>query len=956
MNSREPTPIEVERWQHVTRIYDSVLECRADERPAELARLCGDDRHLRSEVESLLAQNAGPSVIDRPAWESGAALLGTDIAPGATIAHYRIGELLGSGGMGDVYRARDTHLHRDVALKVLPDAFASDPDRLARFEREAQVLAALNHSNIAQIYGLERADGQPVLVMELVEGSTLANRIAAGPLPVEDALAVARQIATALEAAHERGIVHRDLKPANVTLRPDGLVKVLDFGLAKALEASPGTAAAATTSPTLSLQATQAGVILGTAAYMSPEQARGKAVDPRTDIWAFGVVLFEMLAGRRPFDGDEISDVIASVLKTEPPWHLLPSETPAGVLRLLQRCLQKDRQQRLQHMGDARIEIEDALRAAPVLATARQPPPRHRERLAWGAAVVATAIVAVVGWWTRSAPEAPEMRVEINAPGIQTFSLSPDGRKIVYSADAETGRQLWIRFLDQAAPQPLRGTEGGFRPFWSPDSRAIAFFTSNSLRRLDLQSSESQILASVITPAGGTWGPDGTILYVPNDNSGILRVPASGGASARITPNRKPGLATRLPQFLPDGRHFLFYVARGGEPPGVYVGALDSDTIRRLVAADAPALFGSGRLWFVRNNTLFAQSFDSSTQQLSGPVMRVADDVAVTPIAAAISTSPAGLVAYRTTSGVATSNRLTWFDRVGKTLGIIGEQGMNNPSLSPDGRRVAVQKTDLAEQNIDVWTVELERNVSTRLTSNPGIDALPLWSHQPHRMLFSSLRNDGGGGIRRLFVRNLDTGKDDEVRLPPGPGAVVACDWSSDGRFLLYKGFDEATGGSTDLWVIHMDGSAPPMAVAQSTSNERDGQFSPDGKWIAFESDETGRPEIYLQPFPGPGAKVTVSMNGGRQARWRRDGEELFYIAADNTLMSVPVRQSLLPSGIGTAVPLFKVRTAPLSAVARQQYVVSPDGQRFLVDTRDEASAAPITLILNWKPPSPASR
>jgi serine/threonine protein kinase len=875
------------------------------------------------------------------------------LAIGTRIASYEITGTLGAGGMGEVYRARDARLHRDVALKVLPDGLASDTERLARFEREAQVLAALNHSSIAQIYGIESADGVPVLVMELVEGPTLADRIAAAPLPVEDALVMARQIAMALEAAHERGIVHRDLKPANIKLRPDGLVKVLDFGLAKGPAAPAGTAAAATVSPTLSVHATQAGIILGTAAYMSPEQARGTPVDPRADIWAFGVVLFEMIAGRRPFDGDEIPDVIASVLKSEPAWHLLPSETSAAVHRLLRRCLQKDRQQRLQHIGDARIEIEEALRETPVLERVPRPR-RHRERVGWSIAMLFSAVIAAAGWWTRRAPDVPEMRVEIIAPGVQTFSLSPDGRKIVYSADTETGRQLWIRLLDEVTPQPLRSTDGGFAAFWSPDSRAIAFFTSDSLRRLDLESGESQVLASVITPAGGTWGADGTILYVPNDNSGIFRVSASGGTSSAITPNRNPGLATRLPQFLPDGRHFLFYVARGGEPPGVYVGELGSDTIRRLLPADAPARAGARHLWFVRNNTLFAQPFDSSTQQLSGRITRVADDIAVTPTAAAISVSDAGPVAYRTAVGLATPNRLTWFDRAGKRLGIVGDEGMNNPSLSPDGTRVAVQRT--IGPDIDVWILELERGVSTRQTSNPGIDALPLWSPRGNWMVFSSLRNDGGGGIRRLFARNLDTGNDEEIRLPPGPGAVVACDWSFDGRFVLYKGFDQATGGSTDLWVIHMDGSGPPTAVARSLHNERDGQFSPDGKWIAFESDETGRPEIYLQPFPGPGAKVTVSIDGGTQVRWRRDGQELFYIAADNTLMSVPVRQSLLPTGIGKPVPLFRVRTAPRSAIARQQYVVTPDGQRFLIDTRDEGSAEPITLILNWKPPAEARR
>jgi eukaryotic-like serine/threonine-protein kinase len=883
------------------------------------------------------------------------------LQPGTRLGAYEITGTLGAGGMGEVYRARDTRLHRDVALKVLPETFASDTDRLARFDREAQVLASLNHPNIAQIYGLESSNGVLALVMELVEGPTLADRIATGPIPLDEALAIAKQIAHALEAAHERGIIHRDLKPANIKLRPDGAVKVLDFGLAKALEPAVPADAAATISPTLSLHATQAGIILGTVAYMSPEQARGKAADTRADIWAFGVVFFEMLAGRRPFEDDEISDIIANILKSEPAWQVLPSDMPAAIHRLLRRCLQKDRQQRLQHIGDARLDIEEAQQATGSDAPRRVLP--HRERLAWVVAVIVAAVVGVIGGRGGVAPEAPEMRVDINAAGVQTFALSPDGRKIAFTADGQTGRQLWIRFLDQSAPRPLRGTEGAVAPFWSPDSQSLGFVTTNSLKRLDLESGESQSLANVITPAGATWSRDGTILYVPNDNGGIFRISASGGNSTAVTPDRSPALATRLPQFLPDGRHFLFYVARGGEPSGVYVGQVGSDTIRRLLAADAPARYGAGHLWFVREDTLFAQEFEPSTQQLSGPVIRIADDVAVGTLAASISTSDSGSIAYRTGSG--TRSRLIWLDRSGKQVGVVGEEAaaipagfaasdarIGSPSLSPDGKRLVVQRT--IQQNIDVWVLDLERNVFTRQTLNPGIDAMPLWSPDGNQIVFSSFRDNDNVG--QLFVQRIDTGASGALRLPQTRSARIVCDWSPDGRFILYKDFDQATGGSSDLWVIPMEGRGTPDPVAQSPHNERDGQFSPDGKWIAYESDESGQPEIYLQPFPGPGAKVRISTSGGRQVRWRRNGREMFYIAADDTLMSVSIGSPTGPSGIGTPVPLFKTRTGPLSAIERQQYVVAPDGQRFLVITRDEASAAPITLILNWKTPSPRER
>jgi serine/threonine protein kinase len=851
--------------------------------------------------------------------------------------------------MGEVYRATDTKLGRDVALKILPDSFVHDPERLARFRREAQVLASLNHPHIGAIYGIDEANGIQFLVLELIDGETLADRIGKGALPLDEALPIARQIAEALEAAHERGIIHRDLKPANVALTRDGNVKVLDFGLAKALD--PAEASSATMSPTLTIHATQAGMLLGTAAYMAPEQARGKAVDARADIWAFGVVLFEMLAGRRPFDGGEISDTLASILKSEPAWHLLPSDTPAPVLRLLRRSLQKDRRQRLQHSGDARLDIEDALRPAPADSGDVPVGTSRRMRLVWMPAAVAAAalIGAAGGWRAAKAPDAPEMRVEITTPGTNrsaSFALSPDGRSIVFTADGPRGSQLWIRPLDATSARPLAGSEGGLHPFWSPDSRSVGFFASSRLKRLDLEGGPAQTLAVVITPAGGTWNRDGTILFVPNDNGGVFRVSAMGGETSQVTPRRAPGLATRLPQFLPDGRHFLFFVARG-EPPGVYTGEIGSDAVRRILVADAPALYGSGYLWFVREGSLFAQMFDPSTQELSGPVARVSDSIAFGLIGPPVSASAAGPIAYRT--GTSQSVRqLIWFDRSGKQLGVAGEEGrlLSNPSLSPDGRRVVVQRT--VEQNIDVWSLDLERNIFDRVTLDPAIDSMPLWSPDGRRILFNSLRS----GNTQLLIKQVDGARPDEVMgLPSGGGVKIPCDWSSDGRFVLYKQFDEIT-GTTDLWVVPMDGPGPasPFPVVRTAYDERDGQFSPDGGWIAFESDESGAPEIYLQPFPGPGAKLRISTGGGSQVRWRRDGKEIFYLATDNSFMSVAIDIAAGRSDVGTPVPLFKTRVAPIQAISRQQYVVAPDGQRFLISTSADTPTPPITLILNWKP------
>ena len=451
----------------------------------------------------------------------------------------------------------------------------------------------------------------------------------------------------------------------------------------------------------------------------------------------------------------------------------------------------------------------------------------------------------------------------------------------------------------------------------------------------------------MITPAGGTWNRAGTILYVPNDNGGVFSVSDTGGETRLVTPKRSPALATRLPQFLPDGRHFLFFVARGGDPPGVYIGETGSDTVRRILAADAPAVYGSGHLLFVRDGSLFAQAFDPSTHEPSGPVTRVSDNLAFGLVGPPVSASAAGPIAYRTGTGQS-ARQLAWFDRSGKQVGVAGEEGrlVSNPSLSPDGRHLVVQRT--VEQNIDLWSLDLDRNTFTRLTLDPGIDSMPLWSPDGRRIIFNSPRS----GDRQLVVKRLDgTGPDEAVDILSAGIAKIACDWSSDGRFLLYKQVDEAT-STTDLWAVPMDekGSRSPFPVVRTAYDERDGQFSPDGKWIAFESDESGVPEIYLQPFPGPGPKIRISTAGGTQVRWRRDGKEIFYIAADTAFMAVPMDIAAGRSEVGTPVPLFKTRIAPIQAISRQQYVVAPDGQRFLISTSDETPTQPITLILNWKP------
>jgi Tol biopolymer transport system component len=869
------------------------------------------------------------------------------LTAGTRIGGYEIGSAIGAGGMGEVYRARDTRLDRDVAIKILPEPFASDPERVARFEREAKTLAALSHPNIAIVHGVEDVNGSRALVMELVHGPTLADRIAGGRIALDDAVDIARQVAAALEAAHSQGIVHRDLKPANVKIRDEGTVKVLDFGLAKALSPAAASGSGLTMSPTLSLQATNAGVILGTAAYMAPEQARGRAVDTRADIWAFGVVLFEMLAGQRPFDGESISDTLASILKSEPQWSALPSDVPPSVVRVLRRCLQKDPQKRLQHIGDARLDLDE-----PESAPRAQAGHRIRgERLLWGAALmVAVAAAGLLAWQGAERAIRPERRLEIAYPGFGGFAISPDGRYVAYSADTGSGPTIWLRPLSPPIePRIVAGTEGGTYPFWSPDSRSLGFFTSASLKRIDIDGGNPATLASVITPAGGAWSGN-TILFVPNDNGGVFSVSAAGGDEPKpITGS----LVARRPHFLPDGRHFLFYVARGGESTGIYAGELGVSTVRRVTAADGPALYAMGHLWFVRDAVLLAQPFDLAALAPTGTATTIAQAVPVSLFEAAVAVSEAGLVGYRQGLEEVTARQLVWFDRDGNKVGTINDPDSSlvaNPELSRDGARLAVQRT--LKSNTDVWTVDLSRSSSfLRLTDALDIDSLPLWSPDATRLLFNSLEQTPQDRAQ-FTIKSLDGRSHDQRLRMPTTAVVIGCDWSPDGKYLLYKTFDRTLGPQstgTDLLASPLEGATEPIVVAKTVAEERDGQFEPtEGKWIAYESDRSGRPEIYVKPFIGPGEPVQVSVAGGRQVRWRRDGREIFYIALDGTLMAVAVNGAL-PTGLGKASPLFKTSLAPARSISRQQYVVKPDGKQFLMVVR-EGTPPPITLVLDWRP------
>jgi eukaryotic-like serine/threonine-protein kinase len=873
---------------------------------------------------------------------------------GTRLGPYEILGPLGAGGMGEVYKAHDTNLGRDVAIKILPFLSSGDPDRLARFEREAKTLAALNHSNIAQIFGLEASGSVRALAMELVAGEDLATRIGRGAVPLDEALPIARQITRALEAAHAQGIVHRDLKPANIKLRPDGTVKVLDFGLAKALEAE-SRSETASNSPTM--MASMPGMIIGTAAYMSPEQARGKAVDEGADIWAFGCVLFEMLTGKRAFAGDSASDVIAAVLKTEPDWNALPPET-AGIRRLLGRCLMKDPRQRQRDIADAGLEIDDAQHGS--LSSAGAEPPRRRERLAWATAltlVSLTAAVLVLVLASRDARSAPEMRLEIATPATTdpaSIAISPDGLQIAFVATDAGRPRLWLRSLHAVSARPLAGTEGAAFPFWAPHGRSIGFYADDGkLKRIDVDDGTVRVLANAPLQRGGTWNSADTILFAPVTGS-ILRIPATGGEPTPATRlDAQQSTQHSIPQFLPDGDHFVYYVSGGPDVRGVYVAALSKPEGRRLVDSDAiAASVASGHLLFVRGTTLFAQQFDLARLQLTGTPFPIAESIAMrtttrTTQVAALSASTAGRIVYRTASA-ASERQFVWFDRSGGELAKVGDpdrEGPSSPSLSADQRRLAVHRQ--VGGNTDIWLLETGRGILSRFTSNEANEIHPLWSPDGSRILFGSNRS-GAFSLREKST----IGAGDEK--PVLPMQAQATDWSRDGLFVLIQLRESKTSG--DIWALPMSTSQKPFPVVQTDFEERGGQFSPDGKWIAYESTESGRWEIFVQPFPGPGPKMRVSVNGGAQVRWRPDGKELFFIALDDRLMATPI---MLPSNggspeVGVPVPLFATRVGgAVQSFSRQQYFVSPDGQRFLMNTiLENGPSSPITIILNWTPQS----
>jgi serine/threonine protein kinase/Tol biopolymer transport system component len=875
------------------------------------------------------------------------------LTSGTRLEHYEILTILGSGGMGEVYRARDTKLGRDVAFKVLPSAFAGDADRLTRFQREAHALAALNHPNIAQIYGLAESNGTRGIVMELVEGETLQARLKRGPVPVKETIEIAKQIAEALEAAHERGILHRDLKPGNIMLTAEGRVKVLDFGLAKSVE-SHDLNTNLSQSPTVVTNApTEANVLLGTAAYLSPEQVRGRPADHRSDIWAFGIVLYEMLTGQQAFTGETMTDVISGIVRIDPDWNGLPREVPASLRAVLKRCLEKDRRRRFQAIGDVRYELEEA-KAAPVQADSVKS--NKREWVAWGVAALLLVGFISIFFLMRTPPafQPPASRFYIEFPPEATLSVSPDpypavspdGRYVVFRAGAAGASQLWLRPIGALTVQPIPGDTvvSLGHPFWSPDSRYIAFFSQNKLKKVAVEGGPSQVLCNA-DGQGGTWGAGNVILFENSD--GLFRVPAAGGNAVpvRIPEKSKKELAYHYPSFLPDGQHFV-YVAVSADPgrTEVRAGALDSKDDKPLFFADSPVFYSYSRhLLFVRDGTLMAQPFDPEKLSLTGDVFPVAERIAGTTAARngtgdwAFSLSNAGTLVYRTGAEGGSTN-FTWVDRSGKDLGSLPIVGnFVRPAISRDQNRIVAEKVDA--KGIDLWVLDLLRGSTSRFTYDPAPDMFAVFSPDGQKIAFTSNRSGGFG----IYIKAATgVGIEELIQNVAGTTSLGVASWSPAGNVLLYNVLTGDAGW--DAWALPLTGDRKPYPVFNQKFDELRTRFSPDGHWIVYTSNETGRQEIYVQTFPVSGGKWQVSVNGGIEALWRGDGKEIFFNSLDGKMMAVDVK---LSSTFEAGVPheLFQIP----GAIAGTRFVVASDGQRFLLPLTAKATERPrLTAVLNW--------
>jgi serine/threonine protein kinase len=869
------------------------------------------------------------------------------VQPGSGVGPYRIESLLGVGGMGEVYRARDTKLNRDVAIKILPAAFATDPERLARFKREAQLLASLNHPNIAAIHGLEDSGGVHALVLELVEGPTLADRIATGPLPLDEALPIARQMAEALECAHEAGVVHRDLKPANIKVREDGTVKVLDFGLAKLAEPVGAASAAPTTqSPTITTPAmTAAGMILGTAAYMSPEQAKGKPADKRADIWAFGCVLYEMLTGTRAFDGNDVADTLAAILRSEPNWDL--PQAPRALVRLIQRCLVKDSRRRWQSIGDVRLDLDEIV-ARGQYDDADASAHRPIRTIVWTSIVALAAITAAaIGWMSHTTTTADQRvyRTTILTPGVFTnvqagrIALSPDGEQIAFAALDPTGHPfIWVRRLDEAAPHTIPGTEGGNGPFWSPDSRYLAFAVGGKLKKVAVAGGAPLVLADAVPGIPGAWNQDDTLLFSPSANAPLFKVSAAGGVATPVTrlDEHTGEIGHRYPVFLPDGRRFL-YVATGiGRTNAVFLGSLDDSTQTHIADLNSNVAYGSNALLYLRGETLVAQPFDADRVSLKGTPTILADQIQVNSGArvGAFTISRNGQLAYM--AGSSANRRVILVDSSGREERVLaGRGGVGDVQVSPNGAFAAIPMIadPASSQGRDIWLLGLRGDDNRRLTDNINATA-PVWSPDGTRLLFSANRQ----GHIDLYVKNT-SGPSAEQLILADAADKLGLDWSKSGDILYARLPPERS--VTEVWSRPADAGGEPTKLFEIPAAVVTAKFSPDGRSILYSSGGgSSNSGVYVLSLQTKDRRQ-ISVNGGTAPRWSRDGKQIFFVSQQQLFaVSFDARDF----GATAPRPLFKVRVA---GGVRDPYDVMPDGRHFVIqDAADQDE--PITLLVNW--------
>ncbi len=949
-----------DRWEHIFALFDAAVAQPQAERQAFLSDRCGDDGRLRQEVESLLAAHAeasgflsaSPSRTTRKNVDrSGPA--SHMLTRGRRLGVFEVESFVGAGGMGEVYKARDTRLDRYVAIKVLSLDAGTEPAARTRFAYEARAIARLSHPRICALHEMGHHEGVDFLVMEYLEGETLSARLRRGPMPVAQALRTAVEIAEALAAAHAQGIVHRDLKPSNVMLTAGG-AQLVDFGLARLRAPGTGLSTASRSFPSAQ---TAPGLIAGTLPYMAPEQLEGNDVDARADIFAFGAVLYEMITGKKAFEGTSQASVISAILSSEPPSvAVLQPLTPPALALVIHNCLAKDRNDRWASAHDLRLQLDwiagdpSAVTRAPEIAHNRR-----REGLAWTiAALAGLALVALAAWSLRSTPD---LRTHVSSalppPGVsletdEAPAISPDGRRLLFVGHGSTGKQLlYTLALDVAGPaQPLANTDGASLPFWSPDSQSVGFFGQGKLKTVDMATGEIRTLADAGAARGGTWNRDDIILFVPRAGTGVYRIPASGGEPAPVRIDSGGRSFPWFPSFLPDGRHFLFFSAAASQPAsaGVFVASLDSPAAERLVTTRSSAVHASGYLLFWREGALLAQSFDDRVLALRGNPVSVANAVGVNPVTnqGLFSVSDSGTLAFF--AGAVGESELAWLDRAGRPIGNPGPKGVfNSLSLSPDASSVVYDQAERRNRTFDLWRLDFAHGIPSRLTFHPSHDMFPLWSPDGARIAFSSLREPPP----QLFELNANSAGTEKLLLKTNVPKTASA-WSSDGSLLFYDSTDPQTGG--DVWALPLAGKAEPYPVVRTAADEHYGTLAPDGRWLAYISNETGAYEVYVEAFPATGFKRQVSTQGGFEPYWRRDGKELFYMAPTRILMAVGVKSTATTVEVSPPQELFatRIKWMEIQAVAHH-YAAAPDGQRFLISSAtDNARLVPVTIVLNW--------